>query len=86
MINLRKCALYVEVSHPGAGMKVFSVYNSAYCFIRDKGRMRALQTLTRGTGTVIGHIKRHIYIYRYMKLLSNKSEIAKCLKKRAQNP
>lgn len=37
MIKLRKHALYVEVSHPRAGMKVSSAYSSAYDFIWDKG-------------------------------------------------
>jgi len=62
VIKLRKCAFYVEMSHPGAGMKVSSAYSSAYCFIRAKGRMWALQTLTWAAGTVIDHIKRYTSI------------------------
>lgn len=42
MIKSRTRAPYVEVSHPEAGMKVSSACISAYCLIRDKGRMRGI--------------------------------------------
>lgn len=65
MIKLRKHTLYVEVSHPRAGMKVSSAYSLCILLMtlsEIRGQRCELQTLTRRAGTIRSYIKRAKYI------------------------